>query len=115
MLQTDYSLIKLWPDFSRLLVGDMSFPEGLSALFVAILFALAAIFSILSIISYFRASKHLRFYKKLLKELTTEQLQDKRRELGANALKNQAYGRLCLMKSGSISLKVSMLWLILNL
>jgi DNA anti-recombination protein RmuC len=94
MLQTDYSLIKLWPDFSRLLVGDISSPEGLSALFVAILFALAAIFSILSIISYFRASKHLRFYKKLLKGLTTEQLQDKRRELGANALKNQAYGRL---------------------
>jgi hypothetical protein len=49
MLQTDYSLIKLWPDFSRLLVDDISSHEGLSALFVAILFALAATFSILSI------------------------------------------------------------------
>ncbi|MBZ9610849.1 anti-phage ZorAB system protein ZorA [Rheinheimera maricola] len=91
---TNYSLTKLWPEFSRLWAGDFTSPEGLSAVFIALLFALAIFFSVMSVINYFRASRHLRFYKRLLKGLTLEQLLDKRRELVNTALQNQTYGRL---------------------
>lgn len=56
-----YSLAKLWPDFSRLLQGDYTSPEGLSAVFVAALFVLVFIFAALSIFNYYRASSRLRF------------------------------------------------------
>ncbi|WP_202800779.1 anti-phage ZorAB system protein ZorA [Alishewanella agri] len=94
METTNYSLIKLWPEFSRLLAGDFTSAEGLSAAFVAALFALAIIFSAMSLVNYIRASRHLSFYKRLLKGLTVEQLLDKRRELINTALQNQTYGRL---------------------
>lgn len=94
MVETDYSLTKLWPEFSRLAVSDFTSPEGLSASFIAALFALALMFSVLSIFNYFRANLHLRFYKKLLKDLTVEQLLDRRRELVNAALANENYGRL---------------------
>ncbi|MEO3679052.1 anti-phage ZorAB system protein ZorA [Rheinheimera sp. FR7-31] len=91
---SNYSLTKLWPEFGRLWAGDFTSPEGLSALFVAALFALAILFSVLSVINYFRASRHLRFYKRLIKGLDLDQLLDKRRELVNTALQNQTYGRL---------------------
>ncbi|WP_027948941.1 anti-phage ZorAB system protein ZorA [Haliea salexigens] len=94
MLETDYSLTKLWPEFARLFAGDFTSPEGLSAAIVAILFALALLFSVWSIINYIRASQHLRFYKGLLKGLTVEQLLDRRRELVNTALENPTHGRL---------------------
>lgn len=94
MSTTNYSLIELLPEFSRLWSGDFTSPEGLSAVFIALLFALAIFFSVMSVINYFRASRHLRFYKRLLKGLTLEQLLDKRRELVNTALQNQTYGRL---------------------
>lgn len=94
MSTTNYSLIELLPEFSRLWAGDFTSPEGLSAVFIALLFALAIFFSVMSVINYFRASRHLRFYKRLLKGLTLEQLLDKRRELVNTALQNQTYGRL---------------------
>lgn len=91
---TNYSLIKLWPEFSRLWAGDFTSAEGLSAAFVAALFTLAIIFSVMSLVNYIRASRHLSFYKRLLKGLTVEQLLDKRRELINTALQNHTYGRL---------------------
>lgn len=89
-----YSLAKLWPDFSRLLQGDYTSPEGLSAVFVAALFVLVFIFAALSIFNYYRASSRLRFYKKLIKGLTAEELLERRRELVNNALKKPKLGRL---------------------
>ncbi|RLT90792.1 anti-phage ZorAB system protein ZorA [Ketobacter sp. GenoA1] len=94
MVETDYSLTNLWPEFSRIAVSDFTSPEGLSAYFVAALFGLALLFSVLSIFNYFLANSHLRFYKKLLKDLTVEQLLDRRRELVNAALANKDYGRL---------------------
>ncbi len=58
---TNYSLTKLLPEFSRLWAGDFTSPEGLSAVFIALLFGLAIFFSVMSVINYFRASRHVRF------------------------------------------------------
>lgn len=91
---TNYSLTKLWPEFSRLWNGDFTSPEGLSAVFVAALFALALFFAAMSFINYVRAKRHLRFYTRLLEGLTVEQLLDKQRELVNTALQNKTYGRL---------------------
>lgn len=90
----NYSLAKLWPDFSRLVVGDITSPEGLSAAFIAVLLVVVAIFSVLSVVSYHRATKQLRFYRTLIKNMTSELLLEKRRELSNSALKNDVYGRL---------------------
>lgn len=94
MLSTEYSLVELWPEFERLLDKDFTSPEGLSAVFVAALLVLASLFAVLSLVNYFRATKHLRFYRKLLKGLSADQLLEKRRELTNTAMKNAAYGRL---------------------
>lgn len=91
---TNYNLIKLWPDFSRILELDFTSPDGLSAFFVAALFSMFVIFFLLSAINYYRASRHLNFYKGLLSKVTVDQLLDKRRELVNTALKNEKYGRL---------------------
>ncbi|MYM64490.1 anti-phage ZorAB system protein ZorA [Pseudomaricurvus sp. HS19] len=94
MSSTSYSLINLWPEFSRLMNGDITSPEGLSALFVALLFVMALSFVSLSLINYFRARSHLRFYQNLIKGLTLDQLLEKRRDLSNAAMKHPGYGRL---------------------
>lgn len=77
-----------------LLSGNLFSPEGLSALFVAVLLLLTILFAVMSVINYLRARRQLRFYRKLLKGMTGDQLIDQRRDLVNNALKNRAYGRL---------------------
>jgi len=94
MDKTDYSLLKLWPEFGRLLGWDITSPEGLSALFVAFLMVVALFFSLLSIWNYWRSKNHIWFYRKLLKNLKPEQLLDKRRDITNEALKSPSYGRL---------------------
>lgn len=91
---TNYNLIKLWPDFSRIWELDFTSPDGLSAFFVAALFVMFFVFVFLSAINYYRASRHLNFYKRLLSKVTVDQLLEKRRELVNTALKNEKYGRL---------------------
>lgn len=94
MKETNYSLVQLWPEFERLKTWDVTSAEGLSALFVAILIIGVLLFSILSIWNYWRASRHLKFYRGLIKGLTAEQLLEKRRELSNIALSHKAYGGL---------------------
>lgn len=94
MESTNYSLTKLWPEFARLSMGDLTSPEGLSALFVGLLFCLASLFAAISVINYFRARRHLKFYKRLIKGLGPDQLSERRRELTNTALASKAYGRL---------------------
>ena len=74
---TDYSLTKLWPEFGRILQGDVTSAEGLSALFVLVLAAFVVFFALLSVWNYWRAHSHLKFYRVLLKDLTAEQLLEK--------------------------------------
>jgi len=93
-METNYSLVQLWPEFDRLKTWDVTSAEGLSALFVVILIIGVISFSLLSILNYWRASRHLKFYRGLLKGLTAEQLLEKRREISNKALSNKAYGRL---------------------
>jgi cytochrome bd-type quinol oxidase subunit 1 len=54
MITANYSLGSLWPEFSRLITGDFTSPEGLSAIFVAALFLLASIFVFWCLIKYFQ-------------------------------------------------------------
>ena len=94
MNQTNYSLTKLWPEFERILQWDVTSAEGLSALFVLVLIAGVVFFSVLSLVNYWRANKHLQFYRLLLQDLTAEQLLEKRRDISNKALENHSYGRL---------------------
>lgn len=94
MDQTDYSLTKLWPEFERIWQWDITSPEGLSALFVLVLIGFVVFFAIFSLWNYWRANKHLKFYRELLTDLTAEQLLEKRRDISNKALENQPYGRL---------------------
>lgn len=94
MEKTEYSLASLWPDFGKLFSGAIGTPEGLSALFVGLLLALSLAFALLSIVNYFRASAHLKFYRNLIKGLSVDQLVEKRRDLFNEALNNDKYGRL---------------------
>jgi len=94
MITTNYSLGNLWPEFSRLITGDFTSPEGLSAIFVAALFLLASIFVFWSLIKYFQAKKHLKFYKNLIEGVSAEQLLERQRELVNIAAESKAYGRL---------------------
>lgn len=91
---TTYDLINLWPDFSKILELDFKSSDGLSAFFVAALFIMFVVFVLLSAINYYRASRHLKFYKHLLSTITVDQLLNKRRELVNTALKNKKYGWL---------------------
>lgn len=94
MDKTEYSLVKLWPEFNRLLQGDVTSPEGLSAAFVLVLLVVVAFFSLLSVWNFFRAKSHLRFYRRLLTDLSADQLLEKRRDLSNEALKSSTYGHL---------------------
>lgn len=94
MNETEYSLIRLWPEFGRVWQGDFTSPEGLSALFVIVLFTITTFFAFLSLKSFWQAKRHLKFYKSLLEGLTSEHLLEKRRDITRQALANGAYGRL---------------------
>ena len=94
MNQTDYSLIKLWPEFERVWGGDITSPEGLSALIVLVLIGFTAIFAILSIYNYFRSYQHINFYRNMLKGLTADELLEKRREIYNKAKESNKYFNL---------------------
>lgn len=94
MDNTDYSLANLWPDFGALLSGEISTPEGLSALVVGVLFCCTIFFMYWSIWNFLKARQHLKFYQELLSGLTVEQLLEKRRDISNKALKDLRYGQL---------------------
>jgi len=94
MNQTDYNLIRLWPEFGRLFQGDFTSPEGLSALFVSILFAITIFFALLSLRNFWQAKRHVAFYKSILVNITVDKLSDKRRDIYNFALESAAYGSL---------------------
>ena len=91
---TQYNLMQLWPKFDLILKGDISSPDGLSALFVFGLLSLFVIFAILSIWNYRKANTHLKFYRSLIDGLTAEKLLEKRREIVNTALLNTKHGHL---------------------
>ncbi len=78
MAETQYKLSQLAPRIPELLSGQIpvSSAEGLSAAFVLALFAAVAVFGLISLWSYFRASKQLKFYRGLIKDLSSDQLLD---------------------------------------
>ncbi len=90
----NYSLANLWPDFGALLNGEISTPEGLSALVVGVLFCCTIFFMFWSIWNFLKARQHLKFYLELLSGLTVEQLLEKRRDISNKALSNLKYGQL---------------------
>lgn len=94
MAQAEYSLAKLWPDFQRVINGDITSPEGLSAVFVLLLFAAVAFFVFISLWNYFEAVIKMRFYRSLLKGVSAGELLDKQREITNKALENKRYGPL---------------------
>ena len=89
-----YELTKLLPQFDLLRQGDFTSAAGLSAAVVLFLIVATAIFALLSIWNYWRASSHLRFYRSLLKGVTSEQLLEKQREISNKASQNKKYGQL---------------------
>lgn len=94
MDNADYSLAQLWPEFGTLLNGDISTPDGLSALVVGVLFCCTFFFVGWSIWNYKKAKQHLKFYQDLLSGLTVEQLLEKRRDISNKAMSDKKYGQL---------------------
>lgn len=94
MAASVYDLSTLWPDFSRISAGDYTSSEGLSAYFVAFMLAVFVYSVFVSLWKSFSANKQLRFYRSLIKDLTADQLLEKRREIFNVATQNSAYGRL---------------------
>jgi hypothetical protein len=89
-----YNLMQLWPKFDLILKGDISSPDGLSALFVLGLFLLFIIFVAISFFNFWRANTHLKFYRSLISGLTAEKLLEKRREIVNKALSDREHGHL---------------------
>jgi len=94
MALNGYNLLALWPDFGRLLVGDVYSPEGLSALIVAIIFFVALVSGIAAFIKYFFARRRIRFYRRLLKTAEPASLLEQRRDIANGAMKSARYGQL---------------------
>lgn len=84
----------LIPDLSLLLDGEFSTAQGFSATLFAVLFAIFIVFLGMTIASFFRAKRHLRFYEKLIEGLQVEELIDKRRDIKNQAMEHPAYGHL---------------------
>jgi len=93
MNNTEYSLAKLWPNFTQLLNGEIGIttPGGVSAIIVLVLFLIFTIFTVWSVVNYLSANKQLKFYSDLLKGLTVEQLAEKRRGILKEAEKSTTY------------------------
>lgn len=94
MEQPDYNLLRLLPEFGRIIEGDVTSPEGLSALIVSLLLVITAVFATLSLANYMRAVRHVSFYSNLISDIAAEQLLEKRREISNDALQSAEYGRL---------------------
>lgn len=91
---TNYNVIELWPDFSRLLAGDFTSPEGFSAAVVIFMILIIEAALVISLIKSVAAHQHIRVYKKLLNGLTTEQLSNERETIKERALESAKYGSL---------------------
>ena len=81
MAPTEYRLSQLAPRIPELLSGDilMSSPEGLSAAFVLVLLIAVAFFGLLSLWNYIRAVLQLRFYRGLIRGVSSDQLLERQR------------------------------------
>jgi polyhydroxyalkanoate synthesis regulator phasin len=89
-----YELTDLWPKFEWVMAGDITSPEGLSAVFVLVLLAVVTFFTFISLWNYFKALLQLRFYRSLLKDVAADELLDKQREITNKAIQNKRYGPL---------------------
>lgn len=94
MQENVFSIARLWPDFHEILNGNISSSHGLSALIVAILIGLSLFFLYLAFTRYFQSQKQINFYKKLLIDVSQDELACKQRDLTQEALKNDNYGKL---------------------
>ena len=94
MDQPEYNLLRLLPEFGRIIDRDFTSPEGLSALIVSLLLIIVAVFSTLSLANYMKAVSRVSFYQNLISGIAVEQLLEKRREISNNALQSAEYGRL---------------------
>ena len=96
MAPTEYKLSQLAPRIPDLLSGEIliSSPEGLSAAFVLALLFAVALFGLISIWSYIRAVLQLRFYRGLIKGVSSDQLLERQRDITQTALQNKRYGQL---------------------
>lgn len=94
MDQPEYNLLRLLPEFGRIIDGDFTSPEGLSALIVSLLLIIVAVFATLSLANYMKAVSRVSFYQNLISGIAAEQLLEKRREISNNALQSAEYGRL---------------------
>lgn len=93
MSSTSYDLGNLWPEFGDFFAGNLAIttPEGISALVVAVLFGLFGIFAFLSLVHFFRAKNQLRYYHRLISNLSADQLLEKRRDILKSAEDKKAY------------------------
>jgi len=94
MEETSYSLGNLLPDFSRLIQGGFTTPEGLSSLFVVTLLLMTAIFLVWSLMNFRSARSRISYYKQLVADQDAAQLLDNRRAILNQAMVNEKYGRL---------------------
>ncbi|WP_019602759.1 anti-phage ZorAB system protein ZorA [Teredinibacter turnerae] len=95
MASSDYSLIKLWPEFNRLTSGDItSSPEGLSALVISFLIFCFTVALLFSIWKFCRSIIDLNYFRKLIKGLTREQLLERRREINNAANPETKRGKI---------------------
>jgi len=94
METTEYNLIQLVPEFSRIWRGDVTSAEGLSAVFVFVLLLLVLLFSLWSLWNFKRARQSINFYRDLLKDLPADDLLNKRRDISNKAMASKYYGNL---------------------
>ncbi len=87
-----YDISNLWPQISELVRGDLTLttPEGISAFVVLVLFGIFGFFASLSLCNFIIAHMRLRFYRNLIRNLSKEELLDKRRDILKQAEKNIA-------------------------
>ncbi|WP_287125702.1 anti-phage ZorAB system protein ZorA [Desulfobacter sp.] len=91
-----FSLWNLFPDFKEFVTGNLHSAEWLTALFIIVLLVAFIISFFYALTKCVSSSRHIRFYKQLLRDLSQEQLASRQRELTQKALsdKREEYGKL---------------------
>ncbi|MCV6589935.1 MAG: anti-phage ZorAB system protein ZorA [Marinobacterium sp.] len=75
-MEQTFDLLRLWPEFSPVLQGEIATSSGISALFVLILIFVFSAAALSVCWKYIAALRHVRFYQKKLKQFDVNRLQE---------------------------------------
>lgn len=95
-MKETFSLWNLIPNFQKFFIGDITPAEWLTTLFILVLLAAFIVSLAYAFVKFVSSIRHIRFYMRLIQDITQEQLASRQRGLTQEALsdKREDYGKL---------------------